>query len=50
MVHSPGLPQDKVFEKLQWKPSEDASRRSSWNQMSLTILQGHQTPSVQFRQ
>ena len=26
-----------VFEKLLWKPSEDVSQRSSWNQMSLTI-------------
>ena len=25
------------FEKLLWKPSEDASRKSSWNQMSLRI-------------
>ena len=25
-----------VFEKLLWKPSEDASQRSSLNQMSLT--------------
>ena len=26
-----------VFEKLLWKPSDDGSQRSSWNQMSLTI-------------
>ena len=26
-----------VFEKLLWKPSEDSSQRSSWNQMSLPI-------------
>ena len=27
------------FEKLLWKPREDASQRSSWNQMSLPIYQ-----------
>ena len=26
-----------VFEKLLWKPSEDASQKLSWNQMSLSI-------------
>ena len=35
-----------AFEKLLWKPSEDASQKSSWNQMSLpiyqSIYQGHQ--------
>ena len=39
-----------VFEKLLWKLSEDASQRSSLNQMSLLKQQGHQTISVQFRQ
>ena len=39
-----------AFEKLLWKPSEDASQKSSWNQMSLPIYQGHQTPSAQFLQ
>ena len=39
-----------AFEKLPWKPSEDASQISSWNQMSLPIYQGHQTPSAQLSQ
>ena len=30
--------------------NEDDSQRSVWNQMLLPILQGHQTPSVQFHQ
>ena len=38
-----------VFEKLHWKPSEDTSQMSSWNQMSLPIYEGHQTHSSQFR-
>ena len=33
-----------TFEKLLWKPSEDASQKSSLNQMWLPICQGHQTP------
>ena len=33
-----------------WKPSEYASQKLSWNQMSLTINQGHQTTSAQFHQ
>ena len=40
MEHSAGLPlYSKVFEKLLWKPSKDASQRSSWNWMSLPIYQ-----------
>ena len=39
-----------VFEKLLRKPSEDASQRLSWNQMSLPIYRGYHTPSVQFCQ
>ena len=37
-----------AFEKLLWKPGEDASQKSSWNQMSTPIYHGHQTPWVQF--
>ena len=39
-----------AFQRLLWKPNEDASQESSWNQMSLTIYQGHQTHSKQFFQ
>ena len=37
-------------EKLLWKQNKDASKRSSWNQMSLPIYQGQQIASAQFRQ
>ena len=30
-----------VYEKLSWKPNGDAFQKSSWNQMSLPIYQGH---------
>ena len=32
-----------VFEKLFWKPNEYATQKSSRNQMSLPMYQGHQT-------
>ena len=35
-----------VFENRLLKPSEDASQKSSWNQMPLPIYQDHQTPSA----
>ena len=38
-----------AFEKLLWKPSEDASLKPPWNRTLLQIHQCHQTPSAQFR-
>ena len=35
-----------VFMKLLWKPSEDASQKSSWNKISIPIYQLHQTASA----
>ena len=38
MEYSPGFPtRYQVFEKLLWNPSEDASQKSSWNQIWLLI-------------
>ena len=37
-----------AFKKPLWKQSEDASQKSSWNQISIQIYQGHQTTSAQF--
>ena len=37
-----------VFEKLFWKPREDTSQRSSWNQMLNGIYQGQHTSSMLF--
>ena len=45
MEHSPELPQDRKSSR-RWKLSKYASQRSSWNQMSFLIWQGHQILSV----
>ena len=52
MECSPRLPQDtkSLIKKLPWKSNEDASQKSSWNETSLPMYQGHQTASAQFLQ